>query len=218
MNCCYIFGALDCGNIQLSIDESDIIIAADAGLKNLKRLELDPDYIVGDFDSLDYTPEGNNVIKHPVMKNETDTILAIDIGFEKGYKKFIIYGCIGGRLDHTYANVQTAAYVASRGGNAIFCGDQENFTVIENNSITFSKECNGNVSVFAHSCEAKGVTEEGLLYVIENATLSANYPLGVSNEFIGKEAHISTTDGTLCIIWNNQKGTYKIGGYEYEEK
>lgn len=218
MNCCYIFGALDCGNIQLNIDESDIIIAADAGLKNLKRLGLEPDYIVGDFDSLEYTPIGNNVIKHPVMKNETDTILAIDIGFEKAYNKFVIYGCIGGRLDHTYANIQTAAYVANKGGNAIFCGNQENFTVIKNNSITFSKECNGNVSVFAHSCEAKGVTEKGLLYEIENATLSANYPLGVSNEFIGKEARIYVSDGTLCIIWNNQNGTYKIGGHEYEEK
>ena len=84
MNCCYIFGALDCGNIQLNIDTSDTIIAADAGLEILNKLGLEPDYIVGDFDSLNYTPLGNNVIKHPVMKNETDTILALDRGFEKG--------------------------------------------------------------------------------------------------------------------------------------
>ncbi len=214
MNCCYIFGALPCGDIQLNIDNSDLIIGADAGITNLEKLGIKPHLIVGDFDSLGYIPEGDNIIRHPVRKNETDTILAIDIAFEKGFRKFVIYGCIGGRLDHTYANIQTASYVATKGGYAVFTDKSICFTVIKNNYIEFSKRNSGLVSVFAHSDMAKGVTEEGLLFEIQNETLSPDYPLGVSNEFIGKVARISVEDGALCVMWENNNTKYNIGGYD----
>lgn len=212
MNCCYIFGALDCNNINLNIDDTDMVIAADRGLVTLNKFNIIPDYIVGDFDSLDYIPEGSNVIKHPVMKNETDTILAIDIGWEKGFRQFTIYGCLGGRLDHTYANIQTAAYVADKGGLAIFRDGSLNVTVIKDSSINFSKECEGNISVFAHSGNACGVTEKGLLYELINADLSPDYPLGVSNEFIGIDATVTVKNGALCIIWDTKDGTWSTGG------
>lgn len=213
MNCCYIFGALPCNNIKLNIDDSDYVIAADAGLYNLKKLGITPNLIVGDFDSLEYTPDGDNVIKHPVMKNETDTILAIDIAINKGYRKFIIYGGIGGRLDHTYANIQTAAYVAENGGIAVFTSNEISFTVIKNNYIEFNEGSNGILSVFAHKEIAEGVTETGLLYELENATLSPDYPLGVSNEFTKKNARISVENGALCIMWESANNKYSIGGY-----
>lgn len=205
---------MPCGEIQLNIDDTDLIIAADAGLRNLEKSGITPNYIVGDFDSLDYTPVGDNVIRHPVMKNETDTILAIDIAFDKGYRKFRIYGGIGGRLDHTYANIQTASYVAKRGGNAVFLSDKINFTIIKNNYIKFDEGNKGIISVFAHKDTAEGVTESGLLYKLEKATLSPDFPLGVSNEFTGNEATISVSDGTLCIMWEDNNAKYFIGGYD----
>ena len=115
MDICYIFGSMEVTDININIDKSDIVIAADAGLKNLQSKGLSPDYIVGDFDSLGFIPDGMNIIKHPVKKDETDLILAIDIGLKKGYKKFLVYGCLGGRLDHTFASIQTGAYIAENG-------------------------------------------------------------------------------------------------------
>jgi thiamine pyrophosphokinase len=103
--------------------------------------------------------------------------------------------------------------VAERGGNAVFNGDSTYFTVIKNSSIKFLKECTGNISVFAHSKEAKGVTEKGLLYEINNETLSPDYPLGVSNKFTGNESTITVTDGALCIMWEDNNANYFIGGY-----
>ena len=212
MNKCYIFGSMPVARLNHTIDECDLVIAADGGLKTTEKFNIKPNYIVGDFDSLGYVPEGSNIIKHPVMKNETDTILAVDVGFNDGYKEFIIYGCLGGRLDQTVASLQTANYVVQNGGNAVFVDESTYATVIKNSSITFNADCKGTISVFSHSDVSKGVTEEGLLYSLTNETLTSGFPLGVSNEFTGKQATISVDDGILNIIWQTEAGSYKIGG------
>lgn len=209
---CYIFGSVETNNFYDIINEEDFVIAADGGLTYTKKFNLKPDLIVGDFDSLDHVPKGENVIRHPEIKDETDTILAIDSAIKKGYENFVIYGCLGGRLDHTFASIQTAAYITENGGNVVFKSDEYFMTIIKNNSISFSKENEGYVSVFSYTEKATGVTEKGLFYELENAQLTASYPLGVSNRFIGKESLISVQNGKLCIIWNGTKGIYYFGG------
>lgn len=212
MKTCYIFGSLEIQEKAIELKPDDLVIAADGGLNNIKKLNISPDFIVGDFDSLEYTPEGNNVIKHPVKKDETDTILAVNIGFEKGYKKFVIYGCLGGRLDQTIASIQTANYITQKGGNAVFIDGETHLTVIENNNISFSRENTGILSVFAVSGKAEGVTINGLMYEVDNATLTPDYPLGVSNEFMGNDSEIRVNKGKICIIWNGKKGSYILNG------
>ncbi len=197
--------------LPIKPSDNDLIIAADGGLKTLEKFNIKPDLIVGDFDSLEYTPKGNNVIKHPVKKDETDTILAIDVALDKGYNNFIIYGCLGGRLDHTLASIQTASYISEKGGKSVFIDKETYLTVIKQNKITFTKENTGIISVFAVSDIAIGVNASNLLYSLENAELSPDFPLGVSNEFIGETASISVKKGKLCIIWNTKTGKYTIG-------
>lgn len=192
--------------------DNDLIIAADAGLKNTEKLNLKSDYIVGDFDSLEYVPDGSNVIKHPVKKDETDTILAVDVAFKKGYNNFIIYGCLGGRLDQTIASIQTAEYITEKGGNAVFIDNETYMTVINNSNICFSEDNKGTVSVFSLSEKSYGVCENGLLYELENAELTSAYPLGVSNEFMNETAKISVEKGKICVIWNGKHGKWSIGG------
>ena len=191
--------------------DNDLIIAADAGLKNTERFNLKPDYIVGDFDSLEYVPDGSNVIKHPVKKDETDTILAVNVAFKKGYNNFIIYGCLGGRLDQTVASIQTASYITEKGGNAVFIDNETYMTVINNSNICFLEDNKGTVSVFSLSEKSYGVCENGLLYELENAELTSDYPLGVSNEFMNETAKISVEKGKICVIWNGKHGKCSIG-------
>lgn len=198
--------------IALTPSEGDLIIAADGGLKTLEKFNIKPDLIVGDFDSLEYTPEGDNVIKHPVKKDETDTILAVDVASNKGYNSFVVYGCLGGRLDHTVASIQTASYIAEKGGNAVFIDRDTFLTVLKNSEIKFNEENEGLISIFAVSGIAEGVNAKSLLYSLNEAELTPNYPLGVSNEFIGKNASISVKNGKLCIIWNGDNGSFEIGG------
>ena len=185
------------------INKEDIVIAADSGIINTQKFNIKPDYIIGDFDSLGYTPSDSNTIIHPIEKDDTDTMLAVKLGLEKGYKNFRIFGGIGGRLDHTYANIQTASYVAENGGNAIFYGSNENLTVLKNNKITFDKENKGNISIFALE-ECHNVNIKGTYYELNNGNLSINFPLGTRNKFNNNKAIISVENGNLLIIWERQ--------------
>ncbi len=212
MKTCFIFGSMATDKIPLTPSEGDLIIAADGGLKTLEKFNIKPDLIVGDFDSLNYIPKGDNVIKHPVQKDETDTILAVDTAINKGYYNFVVYGCLGGRLDHTVASIQTASYIAEKGGNAVFIDCDTFLTVIKNSEIKFNEENEGLISIFAVSGIAEGVNAKNLLYALDNAKLTPDYPLGVSNEFTGENADICVSKGKLCIIWNGNKGSFKIGG------
>jgi thiamine pyrophosphokinase len=131
-----------------------------------------------------------------------------------GYKYFEIYGCIGGRLDHTIANLQTASFVAENNGLAVFfdVNNKSALAVIKNNSIAFSSDCSGNISVFSVCDISTGVNEKGLFYELENGVLTNEFPLGVSNEFIKKDAYVSVENGKLCIIWDNLTGSFEFGG------
>jgi thiamine pyrophosphokinase len=211
MSKCIIFGALPIKTTKFSINADDLVIAADGGYDTLKSLNIEPDVIIGDFDSIkSVLPSNIEIIKHPVKKNYTDTLLAIKYGLEKGYSNFIIYGCLGGRLDHTFANIQAASFTAEKNANAVFIDQNTYLTVIKNNSISFSKENRGNISVFAVSGNTKGVSINNLLYDVSNIELTPDFPLGISNEFIKKDANISVVDGKLCVIWNGTDGQYKI--------
>ncbi len=212
MKTCWIFGALPINEKAFCFKENDFIIAADGGLTTLKDLNITPDLTVGDFDSLGYIPKGDNIIIHPKIKDDTDTLLAIKKGLDNGYRFFKIYGCIGGRLDHTLANIQAASFASDNNATALFYFDNSCMTVIKNSSITFSSKNKGNVSVFALSGLAEGVTESGLFYETDNVTISPDFPLGVSNEFTGKESYISVKNGKLCVIWKNTEDAFNFGG------
>lgn len=199
---CYIFGALPVDNFNFKITEDDFVIAADSGLKNTDKFNITPDIIIGDFDSLGYKPESDNVIPYPIEKDDTDTLLAIKYALKLGYKNFRIFGCIGGRLDHTIANIQAAMYITENGGSSIFYGNTENFTIIKNSRFDFAEIYSGNVSVFALE-ESKKINIKGLFYEVENGELTPNFPLGVSNKFINKEASVSVKEGKLLLIWEN---------------
>ena len=200
MNTCYIFGSLNVDNFTNQIDETDFVIAADKGILNTQRFNLLPDLIVGDFDSLEYVPEGKNVIQHPVMKDDTDLVLAVKIGFEQGYKNFIIYGCLGGdRLDHTFASIQTAAFIKEKGGNAVFYDGDTCISLHQNETITFPPTKQGIISVFSYT-ETAVVSEKNLLYELDKCEITQKHPIGVSNEFIGKQAEITVHSGSALII------------------
>lgn len=207
MNTCYIFGALDTDIADFKPQKNDFIIAADGGYSTLKNFNIKPDLVVGDFDSLGSIPENESIIKHPIKKDDTDTLLAVKIGFEKGFKEFIIYGAIGGRLDHTIATIQTATYVAENGGIAYIYDGNHTVTAIKNSSISFKANAKGYISIFALSGVAKGVTIKGLLYELNDAEITPSFPIGVSNEFISKESEITVENGVLTIIF---EGTHNL--------
>lgn len=201
MKTCYIFAAAKGEPTKFTPCKDDLIIAADGGFLKLKNYSTEPHIVLGDFDSLEEIPTHSNVIKHPVKKDDTDTLLAVKTGFEQGYNRFVIYGGTGGRLDHTFANLQTLSFIAQKSGTGFLCGEGFVATAVSNSVISFKESAKGNISVFSLSNECE-VTIEGLLYTLKNAAVTNNFPIGVSNEFIGKTAKISVQNGTALIIWS----------------
>lgn len=202
MGTCIIFCAGEFGALAQPIEAEDLVIAADAGLRHTLALGITPGAVLGDFDSLGYVPEGAQVF--PVEKDDTDAMLAVRLGLERGYREFVIYGGLDGpRLDHTVANFQTLKFLADRGARGRLVGLGQTAAVIRSGTLTFPAAARGTVSVFCMGPDARGVTIRGLAYEMENGTLTAGFPLGCSNRFLGCPAQISVEEGTLLVIWEH---------------
>ena len=200
MGNCYIIAASKAHKIKIQKGDNDLLIAADGGYDTASKNSLLPDIVLGDFDSLGFVPSGENVVCLPTQKDDTDTLAAVKIGLNKGFKSFYIYGALGGRIDHTLANIQTLSFIAEKGGKGFLVGDNEVVTLIKNSTLTLSYQNSGIVSVFAYGGAAEGVSIKGLSYEIFDAQLEPSFPLGVSNEFCGKPASITVNDGALLIV------------------
>lgn len=181
-------------------DPGSLVIAADAGFLRLRSLGVEPDIIIGDFDSVQTIPAGPNVIILPREKDDTDTAAAVRYGLERGCRDFHIWGGTGGaRADHTAANIQLLAFLSQRGAQGRLYGSGEVITAITDGTLKITGERGSYVSVFSHSDISSGVTLTGLRYKLDRATLTNSFPLGVSNEFVGGEAVITVEKGTLII-------------------
>ena len=138
MGTCVIFCAAEFDRLAKPLAQDDLIIAADGGLRHTQALGLNPDVILGDFDSLGYVPEDSRVF--PVEKDDTDAMLAVRLGLERGCTEFYLYGGLDGpRLDHTVANFQTLAYLATHGARGWLIGKDYIATVLSGESIGFSE-------------------------------------------------------------------------------
>ena len=205
MKKCLIFCAAEFDRLAAPIGAEDYILAADGGLRHLQRLQLQPDGIIGDFDSLGYIPEGAQVF--PVEKDDTDAMLAARKGLELGYREFIFYGSLDGRrLDHTVANFQTLQFLSDRGATGYLVGRDYLVTVIGEETLEFPPQATGILSLFCLGPDAEGVTLENLHYPLLNGTLTSGFPLGVSNHFTGKSARITVRKGSLLALWDRKNG------------
>jgi thiamine pyrophosphokinase len=203
---CYIFGAGDRASREISLSSGDLVIAADGGFDYLQSLGLYADYVLGDFDSVHSQNLPSDAIRYPKEKDDTDMMLAVKLGLEKGYRKFAIYGGLGGRLDHTLANIQTLTYLAVNGASGVLYAEDYAVQVITDDSVTFQKDLpenkKGNLcSIFSLSDISVDVTIQGFKYETENVTLTNAFPLGVSNEFTGKKASVYVKKGTIAVLW-----------------
>ena len=200
MGACIIFCAGGFDRLIRPIGAADFIIAADGGLAHAQALGLTPNEILGDFDSLGYTPEGSRVF--PVEKDDTDAMLAVRRGLRLGYREFILYGSVdGGRLDHTVANFQTLQFLADHGARGMLIGKEWLITLVQEECLSFPSGMEGHISIFCLGGAARGVTLQGLYYPLTDGELSPGFPLGVSNHFTHEPARIRVEAGSILVMW-----------------
>ncbi len=146
--------------------EGDRILCADGGWKYAYEANVKPDCVIGDFDSSEAPPQ-EHIERHPVIKDDTDTVLCAKRALNAGELDFLIVGGFGGRFDHTFANIQTMRYMAQRGAHVVMDDGITRAEILQNGEITLSRR-KGKLSLFSLSEKCEGVTIRGAKYNLEN--------------------------------------------------
>ena len=213
---CIIIAAGELGIEKPPICQEDLCIAADGGYSYCNKLQIIPDYWIGDFDSLTEEEQQaacemeknqpEKIKRLPVVKDDTDMLAAIKLGLEKGYRRFYLYGGLGGaRFEHSVANIQCLQYLKEHDAEGYLLGDRQMLMLVKEETITIPAGEELYVSVFSLSETATGVNLKHLKYELENAVLTNSFPIGISNETVGKDAVISVEKGSLLVVLTKKK-------------
>lgn len=191
---------------SLRLHEDDFIICADGGYDLAKKEGIIPHIVIGDFDS-GKEPDGvpENVIHVPVEKDDTDTLLCLKYGIQRGFQVCGIVGGIGGRLDHTIANLQALSYGCDLGKYVVLLNGDNIVTLLNPGKMQFSKREGYKLSLFSYTEYCKNVTIKGVKYPLTNALLDHSFPIGISNEILADKAELSFDKGKLLVMLSKDK-------------
>ena len=181
------------------------VICADRGLVHAQKLGIEPDVIVGDFDSYEgELPSGAEIHRSVPEKDDTDTMLAVKIAIERGYDSIVLLGGLGGRFDHTFANIQTMRYAFEHGCEMSVLSDDNCLYIQGAGSRSYDRREDWYFSVFALTPEVRIKELSGVKYELRDYTLTDSFPLGVSNEITANEAVVDIADGIALIVYSKK--------------
>lgn len=203
MRCVIISGSPDTNveEIKSLCTSDDFIVCADSGYSFAKKAGLTPNLIIGDFDSLkEELPQNTEVVKLNTHKDDTDTEHCVMECIRRGYKDFLLLGSIGGRTDHTFANIATLAFLSEYNYNGIARNNGEEIRILKEGSYEMNNKKGLIFSVFPYGCESVNVTYKGAEYMLNNKTLTYNVSRGISNVFVDDEAKITINRGRAILL------------------
>lgn len=208
-------GDLDFLKSQFVQSEPYALICADGGARYAYRIGLTPRVIIGDMDSLDgdlqryFEEKGSQIIMHPKDKDETDTQLVLEYAFTMKPDAIVVFGALGGRLDHTLANV-SLLMAGARHNIPIKLMDEwcEVFLVLD--KAVINGEAGQTVSIFPFP-EAADISLEGFEYPLEGGAMEIGNPYGISNKIAARTAVISVKSGYLLVVRYFKVGVFPQG-------
>jgi thiamine pyrophosphokinase len=163
------------------------------------------DIAIGDFDSVNKETYERlikskiEIKEYPVIKDKTDTELAVEYALDKGCNEILLIAALGTRLDHSFANVSLLKYIIERGSKGIILNKNNEIHLI-NNKIKLSGKAGDKLSLIPMTQKVCGITTKGLYYPLKNAEIAFGSSYGISNEFVEEEAFISIEEGLLLVI------------------
>lgn len=180
-------------------DSFDFVTACDLGYLHAQRMGIRPDLILGDFDSAPAPDTDIPVEKYPCRKDDTDTMLAVKKALSLGSTEIVIACAFGGRLDHTFANLQAGAYAAENGAAVRLIGADTEAWIFRNRALRFPRRDGYSLSVFSIT-DSASVTVTGAAYECRDLRITNSFPVGVSNEWASDVIQISGKDGTVMVM------------------
>lgn len=182
------------------IKDTDYVICADSGYDRAKKFSIEPNIIIGDMDSVKTDLGDNQSIVYPAKKDFTDSELALFHAIEKGADQILMFGMIGTRMDHTYANLSLLLNCKDIGAVII---DGNNIIRMVFDQLTLHGEIGDTVSILPFAGDVHGVSTSGLEYPLENSTIKIGTSLGVSNKMTNPQCCITVKKGTALVIRSN---------------
>lgn len=189
-------------------EDYDYIICADGGANHTYNMEITPDYIIGDLDSVDeklvsyYKNTGVKFEKFPAKKDETDTELCIYLARDLKATRIDFIAALGGRIDHAITNINLLYYLKEMDIIPRIISEKEEMYIAVNEEITISGNVGDIVSVIAINGDADGVTLKNLEYPLDNYYMKYGVPIGMSNVMLSNECKVKVKKGNLIIIKN----------------
>lgn len=186
----------------------DYIICSDGGANHTYKMDIVPDYIIGDLDSVEdnilkyYKSKHVQFEKFPAKKDETDTELSILLANKLNGKRIDLIGALGGRIDHTIANINLLYYIKNKGIAPRIISEREEIYIAIDEEIIIYGNIGDTISIIPIKGDAKGITLENLEYTLNNYDMEFSRPLGVSNVMKKNSCNIKINEGSILIIKN----------------
>ena len=201
----YTGGTVFCEYVTEKPEKGDLIIAADAGYLTAQKMGVNPDVLLGDFDTFgaENIPDGIKCLRVPAEKDDTDTQLAIKTAIERGAGEIVIIGGLSGRLDHTLSTLAILEDLWERKNDriyAILTDGKNRVRFLRNSGTILPRSQYRYFSLIAADELVKGVTLDGCKYPLKNARISRRYQWAVSNEITGNCALIEIRRGGVWVI------------------
>lgn len=210
MNCLIVAGGVKpkSGIIKEYLEEAHLIIGVDKGCNYLFEENIQPQYIVGDFDSSrsDIIDKivNEGVIKHQYKceKNFTDSEEAFELAISNGAKRIIFLGATGNRFDHTFGNLGLLLKSLNSKVNAEIVDDKNKMFLINENTIIKKDNKYKYVSFLAYNCTIDEFSIKGAKYDLDKYILTVGDSRTVSNEFINDEINLEVSNGNILVIYS----------------
>lgn len=191
---------------QSLLRPDDVIYCADGGTRHAHALDLVPDVVVGDLDSLndeirDWLAAQDVPVKtHPAEKDQTDLELTIDVAVDAGATSLLLLGGAGSRLDHTFTNVSFLARARAHGVAAELVVGYQHCRLVCDERIVFTGDPGDTISLIPWGRDVHNVWITNVKWPLSGRTLRFGDGLGVSNVFVESQVEVRAGEGRLLIV------------------
>jgi len=202
----FIGGNAPASSVRDQLPEPAIVIAADSGWAHAVALGFQPDFLIGDMDSIrpehlvDAHASDAEIIEHPADKDSTDTELALQLARKFDYRHIHLVSGGGDRFDHLLGMVHSLVKHADDATMSAHVGANYIRIVTPRDAAHLELAVGSTVSLIPLGGNAKGVKTSGLQWELKRDTLHSFASRGVSNIATSSEVRISLRTGALAVI------------------
>lgn len=187
------------GKIKPLLPKGAYVICADGGFRHMDKLDLTPDIVIGDMDSVKADISKEKTICYPVRKDFTDSEIAVKYAIDKGFSEIVLVGFTGTRMDHTLTNLFLLKNISEKGVKAELIDEHNVIRYAEKENVIYGKK-GDIVSIIPIAGDVSGITTEGLEYPLFEETLEFAKGRGVSNVMTTDSCKITIEKGSALII------------------